>query len=109
MRPQWDYSGKWDTCKNCKNYIEYICSANKFMYAHSQVCLYKKVLYKRDKIIGKVSLWSSTFTLKKYYYVPFDKLTHSDLNDQNLFHSTIDVPPGVPDNQTEVHSGELEH
>ena len=39
---------------------------------------------------------------------------HSDLNDQNLFHSTIDVPPGVPgvsknlDDQTEVHSGELE-
>ena len=23
---QWDYSGKWDTCKKCKNYIEYICS-----------------------------------------------------------------------------------
>ena len=36
---------------------------------------------------------------------------HSDLNDQNLFHSTIDEPPGVsknPDLQTEVHSGELE-
>ena len=71
-------------------------SPNKFMYAHSQVCLYKKVLYKRDKIVGKVSLWSSTFnfTLKKWYYVPFDKSTHSDLNDQNLFHSTIDVPQG---------------
>ena len=42
-------------------------------------------------------------------------LTHSDLNDQNLFHSTIDTAPGVPgvlkkeDNQTEVHSGELEY
>ena len=40
---------------------------------------------------------------------------HSDLNDQYLFHSTIDVPPGVPgvsknpDNQIEVHSGKLEH
>ena len=39
---------------------------------------------------------------------------HSDLNDQNLFHSTIDAPPGVPgvsknpDDQTEVHSVELE-
>ena len=39
---------------------------------------------------------------------------HSDLNDQNLFHSTIDVLPGVPgvsknpDDHTEVHSGELE-
>ena len=39
---------------------------------------------------------------------------HSDLNDQNLFHSTIDTPPGVPGvsknphDQTEVHSGELE-
>ena len=39
---------------------------------------------------------------------------HSDLNDQNLFYSIIDVPPGVPgvsknpDDQTEVHSGELE-
>ena len=39
---------------------------------------------------------------------------HSDLNDQNLFHSTIDTPPGVPgmlknpEDQTEVHSGELE-
>ena len=39
---------------------------------------------------------------------------HSDLNDQNLFHSTIDAPPGVPGvsknlgDQTEVHSGELE-
>ena len=39
---------------------------------------------------------------------------HSDLNDQNLFHSTIDALLGVPgvsknpDNQTEVHSGMLE-
>jgi hypothetical protein len=39
---------------------------------------------------------------------------HSDLNDQNLFRSTIDAPPGVPrvsenpDDQTEVHSGKLE-
>ena len=39
---------------------------------------------------------------------------HSDLNEQNLFHSTIDVPPGVPgvsknpNDQREVHSGELE-
>ena len=24
---QWDYSGKWDTRKKSKNYIEYICSA----------------------------------------------------------------------------------
>jgi hypothetical protein len=38
----------------------------------------------------------------------------SDLNDQNLFHSTIDTPPGVPgvwknpDDQTEIHSGDLE-
>ena len=41
-------------------------------------------------------------------------LLHSNLNDQNLFHSTIDAPPVVPgvsknpDDQTEVHSGELE-
>ena len=41
-------------------------------------------------------------------------LKHSDLNDQNLFHSTIDMPPGVPGvsknphDQTKVHSGELE-
>ena len=40
---------------------------------------------------------------------------HSDLNDQNLFHSTIDTHPGVSgvskheDNQTEIHSVELEH
>ena len=39
---------------------------------------------------------------------------HSDLNDQNLFHSTIDAPSGVPgvsknlNNQTEVHSDKLE-
>ena len=39
---------------------------------------------------------------------------HSDLNDQNLFHSTIDMSPRVPgvsknpDDQTEVHSGKLE-
>ena len=33
---------------------------------------------------------------------------HSDLNDQNLFHSTIDAPPGVPDDQTEVPFGKLE-
>ena len=39
---------------------------------------------------------------------------HSDLNDQNSFHSTIDTHPGVPgvsknpDNQTEVYSGQLE-
>ena len=23
---QWDYSGKWNTRKKCKNHIEYICS-----------------------------------------------------------------------------------
>ena len=36
---------------------------------------------------------------------------HSDLNDQNWFHSTIEAPPvSKPwDDQTEVHSGELEH
>ena len=40
-------------------------------------------------------------------------IAHSDLNDQNSFHSTIDAPPGVPgvlknlDDQTEVLSGEL--
>ena len=39
---------------------------------------------------------------------------NSDLNDQGLFHSIIDAPPGVPglskktDDQTEIHSGELE-
>jgi hypothetical protein len=42
---------------------------------------------------------------------------HSSLNDQNLFHSTIDAPSGVPgvsrvsknsNDQTEVHSGKLE-
>ena len=39
---------------------------------------------------------------------------HSDLNDKNLFHSTIEAPQGVlgvsknPAGQTEVHSGELE-
>jgi hypothetical protein len=39
---------------------------------------------------------------------------HSVLNGQYLFHSTIDAPPGVPwvsknlNDQTEVHSGELE-
>ena len=39
---------------------------------------------------------------------------HSDLNDQNSFHSTIDVLPGVSgvsknsDDQTEVHAGKLE-
>ena len=38
----------------------------------------------------------------------------SDLNDQSSFHSTVDMPPGVPgmsknpDNQNEVHSCELE-
>ena len=41
-------------------------------------------------------------------------LYNSDLNDQNIFHSTIDVALGVsgvsknPNDQTEVHSGELE-
>ena len=32
-------------------------------------------------------------------------MSHSDLDDQNLFHSTIDAPPGVSknlDDQTEV-------
>ena len=40
---------------------------------------------------------------------------HSNLNDKNSFHSTIDAPPGVPgvsknlnNHQTEVHYGELE-
>ena len=44
----------------------------------------------------------------------YSSLVHSGINDQNSFHSTIDVPPGVPgvsknpNDQTEVHSGELE-
>ena len=43
----------------------------------------------------------------------FIELKHSDLNDQNLFHSTIDVRQRVPgksnlDDQTEVHSAELD-
>ena len=44
----------------------------------------------------------------------YSSLVHSDINDQNSFHSTIDVPPVVPgvsknpNDQTEVHSGELE-
>ena len=39
---------------------------------------------------------------------------HSDLNDQNLFHFTIDAAPGVPGvsknpkHQSEVYPGELE-
>ena len=39
---------------------------------------------------------------------------HSDLNDQNSFHSTIDMPPGMPgvsknpEGQTEDHFDELE-
>ena len=38
---------------------------------------------------------------------------HCALNDQNLFHSAIDAPPGVPgvliwDKPTKVHSVELE-
>ena len=46
--------------------------------------------------------------------LPIQNIQHSDLNDQNSFHSTIDAPPGVPgvsknlDNQTEVHFGKLE-
>ena len=49
-----------------------------------------------------------------YRVSPLLSPAHSDLNDQNLFHSTIDAPPGVPGvsknlgDQTEVHSGELE-
>ena len=45
---------------------------------------------------------------------PLAILSHSDLNDQNLFHSTIDATPGVPgvsknlNDQTEVPSDELE-
>ena len=53
--------------------------------------------------------------LPSFYIVWYDLPTnHSDLNDQNLFHSTIDAPPGVPgvsknlDDQTKVQSGELE-
>ena len=39
------------------------------------------------------------------------RLVHSDLNDQNSFHSTIDALPGVSKNledQTEDNFGELE-
>ena len=45
-------------------------------------------------------------TLREYSEVR----VHSDLNDQNLLHSTIDMPPGVlgVDDQTEVYSGQLE-
>ena len=41
-------------------------------------------------------------------------MCHSDLNEQNSFHSPIDTPPGVSgvsknlDDQTEVYSGQLE-
>ena len=48
-----------------------------------------------------------------FFIITVQKL-HSDLNDQNLFHSTIDAPQVVPvvsknpDDQTEVLSSELE-
>jgi hypothetical protein len=29
---QWDYSGKWNTRKKCKNYIEYFCSVYDYSY-----------------------------------------------------------------------------
>ena len=53
--------------------------------------------------IMDVAMWSDVSAV----------LHHSDLNDQNLFHSTIDAPPRVPrvsknpDYQIEVHSGEF--
>ena len=47
-----------------------------------------------------------------YIQLPYNHTyIHSDLNVQNSFHSTIDVPPGVSknlDEQTDVHFGELE-
>ena len=35
---QWDYSGKWDTCKKCKNYIEYICSVPEVWSSYENSC-----------------------------------------------------------------------
>ena len=49
-----------------------------------------------------------------FFLVLTPRSCHSDLNDQNLFHSTIDTAPGMPgvlkneDNHTEVHTGESE-
>ena len=65
------------------------------------------------------SLLFATFatTLAIYAFAApgkFNKWVHRDLNDQNVFHSTIDALLGVPgvskkpDNQTEVHSGVME-
>jgi hypothetical protein len=28
---------EWDTCKNCKNYIEYICSASERFYQFTKL------------------------------------------------------------------------
>ena len=43
---QWDYSGKWDTRKKCKNYSEYICSVHLAFFLIKQEKLYSDVKYK---------------------------------------------------------------
>ena len=49
-----------------------------------------------------------------FSFIDLRDLSHSDLNVQNSFHSTIDTPQRVqgvsknPDDQTIVHSGELD-
>ena len=64
-------------------------------------------------LMFSVNLWNSYDIVDIWRKkVPFILLQlHCDLNDQNLLHSTIGAPPGVsknPEDQIEVHSGELE-
>ena len=60
------------------------------------------------------SLWKKAgklISVKLRLFGTLEYSRHSDLHDQNLFHSTIDTPPGVSrvylDDQTEVYSGQL--
>ena len=68
-----------------------------------------KNMFKATSIL--LSLACSAVEQRTNYGQHFFHFNHSDLDNQNLFHATIDAPSGVsknPNDQTEVYSSELE-
>ena len=62
---QWDYGGNWDTTKNCKSYIEYICGVYKLRFKlrseTNQTKVSPKILLMKNSEIDFIS--SSVFYL----------------------------------------------
>ena len=79
MASQWDYGGNWDAFKNCKNYIEYICSViyilcwwgtEKASVAYVIVALLKGNRALRVDVV-LVELWFSHVSLILFDYLSF--------------------------------------